>query len=46
MAKSKSETEPGKQVRIMLVDDHPVFRLGLRELIQQEKVVMLSNYNH
>lgn len=26
-----------KQVRIMLVDDHPVFRLGLRELIQQEE---------
>jgi DNA-binding NarL/FixJ family response regulator len=33
----RSEVANGEQIRIVVVDDHPVFRLGLRELIQQEK---------
>lgn len=37
MATSKAELVKGDKVRIMIVDDHPVFRLGLRELINQEK---------
>ena len=30
-----------KQVRIFLVEDHPIFRLGLRELIEQESTFMV-----
>lgn len=33
----KDEKAKREKVRIMIVDDHPVFRLGLRELINQEK---------
>jgi DNA-binding NarL/FixJ family response regulator len=33
----RAEKIKGEKVRIMIVDDHPVFRLGLRELINQEK---------
>ncbi len=27
---------PGKKARIMIVEDHPIFRLGMKELINQE----------
>lgn len=37
MGKLKPELTKGEKVRIVIVDDHPVFRLGLRELIQQEE---------
>ena len=37
MGKLRPEAAKGEKVRIVIVDDHPVFRLGLRELIQQEK---------
>lgn len=33
----KAKITKDEKVRIMLVDDHPVFRLGLRELINQEE---------
>lgn len=36
MAKTKAESAMRDKVTIMIVDDHPVFRLGLRELINQE----------
>jgi DNA-binding NarL/FixJ family response regulator len=37
MTAVKAEVVRGEKVRVMIVDDHPVFRLGLRELINQEK---------
>lgn len=37
MGSLRADTIVGEKVRIVLVDDHPVFRLGLRELIHQEK---------
>ncbi len=37
MAAPKAEVVKGEKVRIMIVDDHPVFRLWLCELINQEK---------
>jgi DNA-binding NarL/FixJ family response regulator len=37
MGSPKVETAARGKVRVMLVDDHPVFRLGLRELINQEE---------
>ena len=37
MARPKAEGIQGEKVRILIVDDHAVFRLGLRELINQEK---------
>lgn len=35
-AKIASETVKTGQVKVFLVEDHPIFRLGLRELIEQE----------
>jgi len=37
----KAEITTGEKTRIMIVDDHPVFRLGLRELINQEKDLLV-----
>jgi DNA-binding NarL/FixJ family response regulator len=37
MGKLRPDDVRGDKVRIVIVDDHPVFRLGLRELIHQEK---------
>jgi DNA-binding NarL/FixJ family response regulator len=34
---------PFPKCKIMLVEDHPVFRLGLRELINQEKDMMVCS---
>ena len=36
MGRIKAEVTRDKDVRIMIVDDHPVFRLGLRVLIHEE----------
>jgi DNA-binding NarL/FixJ family response regulator len=41
MGQLRAEVAKGEQIRIVLVDDHPVFRLGLRELINQEKDLLV-----
>ncbi len=40
---SRGERRGGEKVEIMIVDDHPVFRLGLRELINQEKDMVVCD---
>jgi DNA-binding NarL/FixJ family response regulator len=41
VSRSEAEVLKGEKARIMLVDDHPVFRLGLKELINQEKDLLV-----
>ena len=36
MTKSQQKEKPGSPTRILLVDDHPIVRQGLKELVEQE----------
>jgi DNA-binding NarL/FixJ family response regulator len=36
-----THSEDGTQKRLFIVEDHPIFRMGLMELIQQENDMMV-----
>jgi two-component system, NarL family, response regulator LiaR len=38
-SESQAETQPQAQIRVLLVDDHPPFRIGMRVLLEQNPAI-------